>query len=227
MATPSPSTGKLVLEPNVPQLIALKYPTGKIVESRFGEEKQVYFSLVDGRAAYFSLGLAQSINNLMLGTRERFNICKRWNGERQQAPRYDVWLTPEGEKERAAQEMQPPIVSQEPPSELEQQLDASLAAIQARKRDAQSLTSRTPVQAPPVQAPQMQRVPQGPVAVPSQARPATKLEDALKTVVSAIFAAQEYAKQIGYTAMPQFSAEDIRTMANTLIIDGQRNGAAR
>jgi hypothetical protein len=60
----------------------------------------------------------------------------------------------------------------------------------------------------------------------------TKLEDALKTVIAAVYGAhvygaQEYAKQIGYAAMPQFSSEDIRTMANTLIIDSQRNGGYR
>ena len=59
-------SAKLVLEPNVPQLIALKYPTGKIVESRYGDTKQVFYSLADGRAAYVSLGVSQSINNLTL-----------------------------------------------------------------------------------------------------------------------------------------------------------------
>jgi len=60
-------------------------------------------------------------------------------------------------------------------------------------------------------------------AVPTE-RPKTKLEDALKTVVAAVVAANEYAKQIGYAAMPQFSSEDIRTMANTIII---QNGGGK
>ncbi len=97
---------KLVLDPNVPQLIALRFRNGKVVDSRFGDEKQVYFSLVDGRSAYLSLGVSQSINNLGLGDQEPFYICKRWNGQRSQQPRYDVWLTPEGEKARAKTEMQ-------------------------------------------------------------------------------------------------------------------------
>jgi hypothetical protein len=42
--------------------------------------------------------------------------------------------------------------------------------------------------------------------------PKTKLGDALKTVVAAAYAAERYAKQIGYTSMPHFSSEDIRTM---------------
>jgi hypothetical protein len=141
---------KLVLEPNVPQAIAFKFSTGKLCESRYSDEKQVFFSLTDGRLAFFSLGLAQSITNLQLNDREPFNICKRWNGSREQTPRYDVWLTPEGEKRRAAEEAVP---AQDPPSPLEQQLDASLAAIQARRAGAALATRRTPAaEAAPVPA---------------------------------------------------------------------------
>lgn len=161
MAAPNAAPTKLTLEPNVPQLIALKYTTGKIVESRFGDEKQVMFSLVDGRLAFLSLGVAHSISNLQLGNREPFNICKRWNGEKTQKPRYDVWLTPEGEKDRAEMESQDePVPAQDPPSELERQLDASLAAIQARKRDANVIARRVPES-------------QGPVAVPVRQAPAS------------------------------------------------------
>jgi hypothetical protein len=61
-----------------------------------------------------------------------------------------------------------------------------------------------------------------PHLVVTDARPRTKLEDALKTVVAAVHSTNEYAKSIGY-AMPQFTSEDLRTMANTLII-GAKNG---
>ena len=64
----------------------------------------------------------------------------------------------------------------------------------------------------------------GRAAAPAE-RPKTKLEDALKTVVAACHAAREYAKQIGYEAMPPFSSEDIRTMANTLMIQNGNGGA--
>lgn len=56
-------------------------------------------------------------------------------------------------------------------------------------------------------------------------RPATRLEDALKTVIAAVHAARIYAKEIGFE-MPVFTAEDLRTMANTLMIEG-RNGGLR
>ncbi len=63
-------------------------------------------------------------------------------------------------------------------------------------------------------------VPSVPEPKPAQAidRPKTKLEDALKTAVAAVYAAQEYARAIGFDEMPVFTSEDIRTMANTLVI---------
>jgi hypothetical protein len=54
-------------------------------------------------------------------------------------------------------------------------------------------------------------------------RPKTKLDDALKTVLSAVFSATQYAKEIGYQ-MPPFTSEDIRTMANTLMIQNGNGG---
>lgn len=59
--------------------------------------------------------------------------------------------------------------------------------------------------------------------VVADGRPSTKLEDALKTVVAAVHACNEYAKAIGY-AMPQFTSEDLRTMANTLMIAAKNGG---
>jgi hypothetical protein len=43
------------------------------------------------------------------------------------------------------------------------------------------------------------------------------LEDALKTVISAVHAAQQHAKSIGF-ACPPFTSEDLCTMAETLMI---------
>jgi hypothetical protein len=62
-----------------------------------------------------------------------------------------------------------------------------------------------------------------PHSVVTDGRPSTKLEDALKTVVAAVHSTNEYAKSIGY-AMPQFTSEDLRTMANTLMIAGKNGG---
>jgi hypothetical protein len=53
-----------------------------------------------------------------------------------------------------------------------------------------------------------------------EGRPRTQLEEALKTVVAAVHAAQEYAEQIGYS-LPAFTSEDLRAMANTLVTEGK------
>jgi hypothetical protein len=150
-AAPLPPN-KLVLEPNVPQIIALKFRTGKEVRSQYSETPETYFTLVDGRGAYFSQAVTHSIANLELGEREPFYICKYWNGDKRQAPRINVWLTPDGEKARIAQNTEPAIPAEEPPSELEQQLARSLAEIQARKRGEQLAAQRASAPAPALPA---------------------------------------------------------------------------
>jgi hypothetical protein len=60
-----------------------------------------------------------------------------------------------------------------------------------------------------------------PAAAPAQVSSDSKdsaLACALKASVLAAYAAGVYAKSIGYAAMPQFTSEDLRTMANTLMI---------
>jgi hypothetical protein len=60
-----------------------------------------------------------------------------------------------------------------------------------------------------------------PAAPPTRGR--TQLEDALFTAVAACHAAQEFAREIGFTAMPAFTGEDLRCMANTLLINGAQH----
>lgn len=233
MASSTVPNPKLVLEPNVPQLIALKFPTGKIVTSNFGDGQQVFFSLVDGRSAYLSLGVAQSITNLMLGNREPFNICKRWNGSKQQAPRYDVWLTPEGERERAGQIEPPPIVAEDPPSEIEHQLAASIAAIQARNRGENLINQRPP-------APGPVRVGTGAIATPAPSQPAAQppsrqtapptngngstrspLADDAIALVDAFATVLDYSLT---TYQGRVKPEDVRSLLVTVFIGRQKAG---
>src|SRR5215469_13593748 len=109
---------KLKFTPNVPIQIALKYSQGKIISGRWG--KQMLFTLTDGRRMYVPVDVASKINTLEVNVNEPFCICKRWNGQRSQPVRWDVWLTPEAEKTRAAHEIQ----TAETP--LERQLRESL-----------------------------------------------------------------------------------------------------
>jgi len=140
---------KLTLTPNAPVLIALRFPQGRIVQSRFGEEQQVQFSLVDGRTYYASLGVAQKINDLKLGDQEEFYIAKKQTGKAQYGY-VDVWLR----RDKPAPQPEPE------PSLLERQLAASIHEAQARKAAA---TAPVP---PPAAPPQQGTGTYGPVAVP-------------------------------------------------------------
>ena len=73
---------KLSITPNVPQQIALKFPEGKIVEGRFGN--QVFYTLAHppNTCLYLDLGPAEKVNSLEPGRGELFNICKRWTGKK-------------------------------------------------------------------------------------------------------------------------------------------------
>jgi hypothetical protein len=68
-----------------PTVIALKYPTGKRVSSRFGADQMMY-TLTDGRVGYFSLEVAAEIDSLRLAAGEPFEICHHggveWSIER-------------------------------------------------------------------------------------------------------------------------------------------------
>ena len=80
---------KLTLTPNVPQQIALKFPDGKLVEGRYGD--QVMFSLTNGQVMYLDTDVAAKINLLDLRKNEPFMICKRWTGKKGDSPQLDIW----------------------------------------------------------------------------------------------------------------------------------------
>jgi hypothetical protein len=66
---------KVQFDDNVIVELALKFPDGKQVEGRFGD--QMYYSLVDGRSMYLDMDVASKINLLELRPREPVCICRR------------------------------------------------------------------------------------------------------------------------------------------------------
>lgn len=96
-AQPTYQREKVAFEFNVPQMITLKYAQGKIVSGRFGD--QVMYTTADNRVMFLDLAVAQQINLLEANAGETIGICKRKQG---QQTRWDVWLSPETEKMRAA-----------------------------------------------------------------------------------------------------------------------------
>ena len=212
MAAPSPA-GKLVLEPNIPVEIAIKYPTPKIYPSQYeGSPDQAMFSLIDGRVIFLPVSVANDIEALQLGTREPFVICKYWKGPKE-SPRIVVSLTPEGEKARAITEANGPVLMRgkpetggvRPPSPVPAAPNTITSSVQPAL---DTLKHSNGIPNPHVQI--------------HDARPGSRLECALKDVVAAVQATNEYAKSIGY-AMPQFNGDEICRMVNTLLI-GNRNG---
>lgn len=218
MATaPAPRKEILRFAPNVPVEVALKWPDGKIVSGQYGE--QMYYSLTDGRAMYLPMDVGAKINLLELAPGELFTIAKRHSGHKGDIPTWDV--RKHGERYEPLDEQPPEL-----PSDLEVQLRDSIHQVQARRiqqpapapigSSTTGAAAISPCQDKPTPAPAASLTEHA-----NPTRPRTKLEDALKTVVQACHAAQLYAAEIGF-AMPPWSSEDLRTMANALIIDSQR-----
>ena len=80
---------KLTLTPNVPQQVALKFPDGKLVEGRFGD--QMMYSLANNQVMYLDTDVAAKINALELRKNEPFWICKRWTGKKGDQIQWDIY----------------------------------------------------------------------------------------------------------------------------------------
>jgi len=217
----------------------LKFTEGKLCDSQFGDP-QYMFSTTDDRAFFVAAKVAQKIHGLRLKPGDLIDIVKaevpysngrkgiEWQISRVNPPEGEQPNPPVGEQPdgtfvvRTTQPNGAPAVGRVVPADGHQ--------------PGASAVTRAPVMAAPVSLPAQPRTGNGsngasgeqangngnPHLVVTDDRPKTKLEDVLKTVVAAVHATNEYAKTIGY-AMPQFSSEDLRTMANTLII-GAKNG---
>src|SRR4051794_10229869 len=95
----------VVFENNVPVELALAFPEGKIVPGRYGDPIMHSLDFPVQHVMFLSLGVAQRLNHLDVQPGERFFICKRPKNGTVPA-RWDLWLAPATEKERAAREMQ-------------------------------------------------------------------------------------------------------------------------
>lgn len=198
-----PQREKVVFSPNVPQHVSLKWPDGKVVSGNYGD--QMMYSLSDGRICFLDLDVAHKISALELKPGEPFTICKLWNGDKKQKVRWDVWRT----GERYVQDEEAP----EPPPDATIQID--------RKPSVPIIGASAPRVAIQPAPNALSNSNGNPHVVVTDGRPKTRLEDALKTVVQALHSTNEYSKSIGY-AMPQFGADEICRMVNTLLIGSSR-----
>jgi hypothetical protein len=211
---------KIVFATNVAQEVALRFLDGKECPSNYGDP-QVMFTTTDDRMFFVSQEVARRIRNQIAELRveagEPLDICKaevsRGNGRKGIEWRVSkVGTPPVGEQPNGTF-----VVPAQPATGV-----VAPAAVQAASQPLTTASNGNGStnghggngHAASVAAP---------APVPPE-RAKTKLEDALKTVVAAIQATREYAKQIGYD-MPTFNGDEIVRMVNTLMINGKNGGA--
>lgn len=148
--------------------------------------ERVMYTLADERVMFLDPDQARQIAALGPKVREEFFISRQWSGKRGDPVEWTMWLAPEAERTRAAGE-----------------------GVKIRTAPRAGNVSGPAVVAPAFQNGK-------PHVVVADGQRHTSLEDALKSVVGAVHATNEYAKTIGYS-MPQFTGEDLRTMATSVI----------
>ena len=87
----------LTLSPNTPTEIALRFPDGKQVEGRFGD--QIMYSLAQPaeHVMYLDLDVAAKLNVLEPRKGEVILACKRWTGKKGDKMQWDFWRPNTGE----------------------------------------------------------------------------------------------------------------------------------
>jgi hypothetical protein len=210
---------KIKFVTNVPIECALKYPEGKLCDSQFGDP-QYMFTTTEDRCFFVAEKVAAKIHGLRLKVGEPIDITKaevdfghgRKGIEWQIAKVGVADPQPQPKGKRG-------VVGEQPDGTF-----ALPAPERALSAPAQAAASQPPMKHNGNGNSNGTNGTNGsngnggnPHVVIADGRPRTMLEDALKTVVAAVHATTEYAKSIGY-AMPQFTSEDLRTMANTIMI---------
>ena len=183
----------LKLQTNVPEVIALQFATGKIAVSTIpNAPNQVLFTLCDGRKLYLPLSVADRIRDAGITAGRTFQILKV------SAHDYRVGILAES---GVAQTAHPPVMNND------------------MSREHSPAPPPPPALLPPPPAPPPQPAaapPPGPATVSPLVT--TKLMGCLMAAIDAAIEAETYATRKGLEL--RFSSEDIRTMANTIAMNG-------
>jgi hypothetical protein len=208
---------------NIPEEVALKFGDGKAVEGRYGD--QVLYTLTDDRVMYLPPIAAKRITDMRIGKGELFQVCKK--EVTRGSKRGIEWEVKRVDPGPSAVEC-PALSADKPGRRVPLASEATTASPAAasnhqvsEQRQQNGNTAKLAV---------INGNPQGQAddaALALKLVSATQLADALKTAIAAAAAAEEFAKSINYGV--RFCGEDIRTMANTLLIGKQReqNGGYR
>jgi hypothetical protein len=169
----------LRFEPNTPEQVTLKFPSGKHVDGRFGE--QVMFSLMDGRIMYVPIIVEKQIQELQVKRGQTIEISK------QQANGKTEWKV---RRVEAAKPAPKPMAH----------ANGHASPVAALLDRAESLDA------------------------PDVDPPSSQLEHALRIALAAAKSAEKYSQEIGHAV--QFDKDDIRLMAQTLVINNSKGRAA-
>jgi hypothetical protein len=245
-------TNKVQFANNCPVEVALKYASGKLVNGSYGD--QYYYSLShssDGAPGmYLDPEAASKIDRLKVRPNEPFWICKRKGAGRNAAVIWDVW---KGEQTGPVEQQHQNGSSIE--REMARSMDRlhaqpgfgygsvhgelsipRLATLE--EMDNATGAGRVPEKVAP--APALSTSEDQPRTVPAALEtgaqagtpqstrrpPRTQLADALCTAAAAWKDMQEFAREQGI-ALPPATFEDLRCMANTLVINAANRGNGR
>lgn len=200
-------------EMNVPMEVALQSSEGVSVAGRYGTRKM--FTLTDGRVMYVPPTVAGKIEAAGIAPSECFQLCKASvkTGQRRSVE----WML-----ERSPEKDRPPAAeceTNDTETPLEQDLRRSVEMVTAQRSGIKSGPSNCVEPIPPFIPPGNGHV-SGNGSVPNVATssaPATKLEHALKTAISAAHNAEKFGSELGYVV--RFDADAIKSMAITVLIN--------
>ena len=223
-----------------PVEVALRFAEPRVFPSQFaGGDDRHMFSTADGRVMYVTPLVAAQIKALNLAQGECFFICKRKNGRITEydvtregtepvetAPRPPAKPTPFKTKLPENLYYAPPVREHEPPSALEQQLQASIDMVNRRKVGNQG-DGTLAVMAPPAPRPAAQapvRVNGGPASGPDRIAPAvaefsSRLILETNTLVDCYAAILRTASERHGNAV---KADDVRSLLVTAYINASK-----
>ena len=203
-------------EMNVPTEVTLQSSEGVAVEGRYGT--RIMFTLADGRVMYLPPIIANKIEGIPAGETFKLRKASVKTGQKRSVEWELERLDPD-----AGENPTDGVDARE--TQLEQDLRVSAEMANAKKAD---------LGAPPATCIDRDEIPpfaplnnghiggSGNGSPPSPctlvpSAPATKLEQALKTAISAAHNAEKFGSEIGYVV--RFDADAIKSMAITVLIN--------
>jgi hypothetical protein len=210
----------LRFEMNVPTEVILQSSDGVAIEGRYGT--RVMFTLADGRVMYVPPIVATKIEAEGIVPGELFRLRKA--AVRSDRKRSIEWLVERVDPSQTREPAAEPTETAAPETPLERDLRQSVEVATAKKAGLEPPPATVVTDEMPPFAPMNNghngngengSAPTSTKTIPSA--PVTKLEQALKTAISAAHNAEKFGSEIGYVV--RFDADAIKSMAITVLIN--------